>query len=234
MLPMKKQNAPAVTGNKTCFCCGQEKHVTEFHAHKQMKDGRLNKCAACVRQYVTGWKSKNPRDRAAEWKKTREKKGLKTREQWLADVKTNAKGKRVTALEWYHRNKESADAYRKTYAKMNKEKISQKNKKWGARKRAAKDPIYYATRLAAQRKREAAKLNAVPAWADDFVTKGMYQIASVFRRIGINMQVDHIVPLQGATVSGLHWHENMQLMTGTDNSSKHNRYWPDMWQGNTP
>jgi 5-methylcytosine-specific restriction endonuclease McrA len=77
-------------------------------------------------------------------------------------------------------------------------------------------------------KRKAALLNAIPSWVDMNAVKGMYQLAGVFRRIGLDMEVDHIVPLQGETVTGLHTHHNLQLMLGSKNTSKGNRAWPDM------
>lgn len=45
---------------------------------------------------------------------------------------------------------------------------------------------------------------------------------------GIQYHIDHIVPLKSGLVCGLHWPENIQIITATENIKKGNRYWPNM------
>jgi hypothetical protein len=45
---------------KTCFRCGQVKAAKHFYKHKQMGDGRLNKCKECTRSDVALNLQQNP------------------------------------------------------------------------------------------------------------------------------------------------------------------------------
>jgi hypothetical protein len=74
-------------------------------------------------------------------------------------------------------------------------------------------------------KRRAARLRRTPAWADLGAIKAVYVEAR--RRTvetGISHHVDHEIPLQGELVSGLHVHNNLQILTGSENSRKKNRF----------
>lgn len=72
-------------------------------------------------------------------------------------------------------------------------------------------------------KYRAASLMATPAWSSQFLRSEMQRLGSY-----LSLSVDHIVPLQSDFVCGFHCHTNMQLITRSENSSKGNRYWPDM------
>lgn len=43
-------------------------------------------------------------------------------------------------------------------------------------------------------------------------------------KTGIRHEVDHIIPLQGRTVSGLHVETNMQVITRAENRAKWNHF----------
>lgn len=65
----------------------------------------------------------------------------------------------------------------------------------------------------------------MPPWGDGKAIRAMQAEARrLTRETGVPHHVDHIIPLQGEFVSGLHVHTNMQILTGTENIKKRNRY----------
>jgi len=82
------------------------------------------------------------------------------------------------------------------------------------------------TNRAASSTRKAAKLNATPVWANEKYIKLWYKLAQVeAKRTGRVVHVDHIIPLQGKNVCGLHCEDNMQLLLAEDNYSKGNKHY---------
>lgn len=84
------------------------------------------------------------------------------------------------------------------------------------------------------RKYQAAKLQRTPAWLSEFdllKMKCLYQVAAMrTRESGEEWHVDHIVPLQGKTVSGLHTPWNLTVIRGSENVRKSNRYDDDDYE----
>lgn len=60
--------------------------------------------------------------------------------------------------------------------------------------------------------------NQIPAWANIEVISDIYRKA---RATGLT--VDHVIPLRGKTVCGLHVENNLQLLSQSENSSKGNK-----------
>jgi len=76
-------------------------------------------------------------------------------------------------------------------------------------------------------KRRAARLNATPPWLnkeDLAAIQQFYTIANQLTELnGVVHHVDHIIPLQGKTVCGLHVPWNLRVLEGAENTSKSNK-----------
>ena len=149
------------------------------------------------------------------------------------------KSKRVTDTAYhkayYEANKARIAEVKRAYRAANKEKII-------ANKRAA----YLATREAnLAQKREYRQANKgkinflcsmrkkvvkqrTPTWLSPFdrlKIKCYYSVAAMLARNNKEpWHVDHIIPLQGKLVSGLHVPNNLQFLRGVDNVRKKNKF----------
>lgn len=77
--------------------------------------------------------------------------------------------------------------------------------------------------LAAVRKRQAAKLQRTPPWAD------LDAIARFYIARPLGYVIDHVIPLRGKLVSGLHVLNNLQYLTPESNMMKLNKFDPETY-----
>lgn len=122
--------------------------------------------------------------------------------------------------QWHAENRDRVAAARKRWYEKNKQKNAE-----NARKYAKENPGWKASHCAKRRSR---KLLACPSWLTQEQLKEIeifYKEAKrLFKETGIPHHVDHIVPLQGKRVSGLHVPWNLQVLTASANSRKNNSY----------
>jgi hypothetical protein len=112
---------------------------------------------------------------------------------------------------WDAENKE----HKKAYANANREKINEYQRGWAHANRDKTSAK--CARNRAQRK----NADVYPEF--NWVNKFFYQEAKTLEHItGYKWHVDHIVPLQGKTVCGLHVPWNLQTIPANDNLSKSN------------
>ena len=106
---------------------------------------------------------------------------------------------------WKTKNKELVSNYNKLYKSLNRPRMT-----------------------SIQRKRELSKINRTPNWLTDFdhlKINCIYQVAAMrTRESGMKWHVDHIIPLQGKIVSGLHVPSNLRIIPASENMRKNNLY----------
>jgi hypothetical protein len=75
--------------------------------------------------------------------------------------------------------------------------------------------------------RKAEKLKRTPLWVDEEAIEKIYvEARKRSRETGVPHEVDHVIPLQGDLVSGLHVQGNLQIITAKLNQHKHNFFTP--------
>jgi len=68
------------------------------------------------------------------------------------------------------------------------------------------------------------KLKATPKWSNLNLIKHIYELAAAVTEFtGVKHEVDHIIPLKGKNVCGLHVEYNLQIIPKIDNIKKGNR-----------
>jgi hypothetical protein len=191
---------------KVCNKCLVEQPLANFTPRVGRKPGAvISKCRDCMRLYSAGYKERNREEvrlrnaaRMVEYRKHNHEKVLES-----ATKYRDANREKVRA--YYHENKESERQRRTKYLKEN----PHKPRDWDATRRAT-------------------KLQRTPAWSDRKLIVLVYAYAKWLEEFaGVPCQVDHIVPLQGVSASGLHCANNLQVITRSDNSAKRNKVDPD-------
>ena len=106
------------------------------------------------------------------------------------------------------------------YRQDNSEKINAASRKWRKENPGAVN--------AHSAKRRASQLQQTPSWSETKEIAELYSWAAHLQKVtGIQMHVDHVVPLQGKHVSGLHCVDNLKVITAKENLTKGNKHESD-------
>jgi len=126
-----------------------------------------------------------------------------------------------TACEKEKNNNPERKAYMAEYAQANRAKLREIASKW---QKNNKGKVNANTAL-----RHTAKMQRKPKWLlkeDKEYIRCIYQLAAMRNRESDQQwHVDHIVPLQGETVSGLHVPWNLRVVPAVENMRKNNRFY---------
>ena len=148
--------------------------------------------------------------RSAAWQKANPEKAKASKKAWNQDNLDYFKKYRET---WYTDNPD----YNRAYYEANKEKCAANTKAWCKENKGAVNAL--------KAKRRAAQLDRTPLWANMDAIRELYEEAiALTESTGEAHHVDHVIPLQGKLVSGLHVEGNLQVLTATENCRKSNRF----------
>ena len=185
--------------SKICSTCNLLRHADEFRERKKGTGKYRGNCKHCERELN---KSYSPRKRA--------------RQNELLKNNSPEHIKRKEYLREWRSRPEVRERHRLNHLE-NKEKHNEL-----VREHYRNNLPYYRAKLA---KRRAAKLKATPSWSDTKRIQHIYWMCDLISMLtGIEHHVDHIHPLQGKDICGLHVPENLQILTKTENLSKGNRW----------
>lgn len=235
--------------SKRCPCCGEVKPRSAFYRNRAKPDGLSPQCKPCKNAMQKKWGQKNPSKRREIDKRWCENNREKRAEIVRAWHEKNIDSARAMAAAWELSNKarrayqrrirfvakrEELRAYDAARYAADPEKSRAASRAWRAanidRVRAqavewAKQNPHKVRAQAARRR--AAKLRATPSWygdADRSVELGLCEMATALERAtGEKWHVDHIYPIRGKDVCGLHVWQNLRVIPATLNISKHNR-----------
>jgi len=215
--------------------------LRHFYTGEPCGRGHLSKrylqggCAECIKENAKRRMARiysNPEEHEAfnvkarakrrrQWHRHKERYNAEKRERWATDEKYRNRLK-ATQADYIKRTEYYNSGTRKQWAENNKDKLAEYGKRSREKHVGANK---YLGRLYRVRKRA-----AMPPWADKEAIKKMYEkVARMNRLAGMNtpgrcaFHVDHIIPLHGENVCGLHIPANLRIMRASDNIRKGNK-----------
>ena len=190
--------------------------VCRVKAQNDRRLANIEESRKKTREYLREWRAKNPEKQAANCKRYDEK---------------NRDKRNAYAKQYRKDNPEKVKALFESWAKDNPQKIKEYAKKatkaWHERNPEYLKEHYKANKeryVAARARRRAAQDSATPSWLtaiDKAMIQEMYDVSEArYIQTGIKHHVDHIVPINGKGVAGMHVPWNLQVITAHENLSK--------------
>lgn len=181
---------------KRCSKCKQDKDTSLFYANGRMKDGFNSFCIVCHKADNLARKAKN-----------------------RSDAKFKA-AELVYKKQYRERTVAERAAYMAQWREANRERINQYGREYRGQRKEHYNFLC--------QKRKIDLMNRTPKWLTDddiWLMEQAYELAGLRQQTtGIEWHVDHILPLRGKKVSGLHVPINLRVIPRAENQRKTNKF----------
>ena len=190
---------------KTCVTCKNTKYLSEFYKRKDSPDGYRNDCKDCrkarsLKNFYADPDAKRAKNMEAYWK----------RKEQNPDLQKNI----------YLKIREKSLAISRVYYSKHADEIKARQRLWSKQNRGAANAL--------GKKYKLKKRNATPNWLTNEQVEHMqclYKVAAMYTAEGLDIwHVDHIVPIRGKDVCGLHVPWNLRIITASENLRKGNKF----------
>lgn len=197
---------------KVCTKCGGEpKPLSEFYKDSCKRDGFRGYCKSCDKATSAKYREGHPEQHKV------------AKARWLV---ANIDKNKATKSDYRSANIEKIKMYSAKWYSENLGKVKATTSKYRSTD-AAK--IIYAAHCS---RRRARKLHATPSWDAELTEFAFAEARNLAVRreaaTGIEWHVDHVIPLKGRTVCGLHVWNNFAVIPARENIRKGNRLLVDM------
>ena len=182
-----------------CSLCCHELPVEMFRQDRVKEGTKRDQCKSCRCKKAREWNLRHPeRHRSNKEKYHSTDKAIATSKLWRTKHSVQLS---QYVREWTRKNPEKWKAICRRTRQKNIDKILVRN-----------------------REREILEFTVTPKWADKEKIRAIYAEAKrLTRETGVKHHVDHIIPIRGKNVCGLHVETNLQILTAIENIKKGNR-----------
>jgi hypothetical protein len=181
---------------KQCQKCWEVKEDSAFRVTAKTPEGFGVYCQACRKRLLA----------------------VRATQRWIAvHPEENKAQRKIANATWRAAHPEASQMY----DRQKRERKPELYRAIDKAKQLAKPELYRPMNAAKVRRYQAAKIQRTPAWAEHEKIGDFFAQAQAAREFfGGEWHVDHMYPLQGKWVSGLHVHENLQVLPGLENRKK--------------
>lgn len=236
----------------TCIECEKSRQIEQKDVISANKRRYYDNNKEKVKNKASQWRKENPeqcKQTKMEYYNKNKESILSSKREYYQNNKEHTL---ETNKQYRNAHKEELDKKQKIYRDTHKLQIAQYSRRWRMSNTKKLKTLKYKYHqdnkesiiakvaqwrknnpekaLALSNKRRAGKLQAIPQWYDHDIVQSIYylakemELATSAAGYPIKYHVDHVIPLQGELVCGLHVHTNLQILTAFENLSKYNIY----------